>query len=237
MKMFLVVCGLCCLLQATAQKTIISDANAESRLVTAFNSITVSGGIDLYLLQGDEDGVAVSAAEASMTKHMLTTVSGNELTISFRAKGVRYRSSGKKMIAYISFKNLQKITASGSSDIYVNGIITGEELAIRLSGASDFKGEVHVERLVIDQSGASDVRISGKATSLQAGASGASDLKGYELVTAQCTAQASGASGIQVTVSDEMNASASGASSIYYKGDAQLKSSHTSGASNVGKKG
>ena len=46
---------------AAAQKTIINDANAEKRNVPAFTGIKVSHAIDIYLTQGDEDGIAVRA--------------------------------------------------------------------------------------------------------------------------------------------------------------------------------
>ncbi len=49
-------------LSVTAQKT-INDPNAEVRSVKGFHAIKVSGGIDLYLSQGEE-ALAVSAKDA-----------------------------------------------------------------------------------------------------------------------------------------------------------------------------
>ena len=66
--------------------------------------------------------------------------------------------------------------------------------------------------------------------------SGASDVKGYDLVTDECTAKASGASDINITVNKVISANASGASDIYFKGEALIKDMHSSGASTVGRK-
>jgi hypothetical protein len=45
-------------------KVEVNDANAEKRTVTAgFTAITVSDGINLYLTQGNEESIAVSASE------------------------------------------------------------------------------------------------------------------------------------------------------------------------------
>ena len=90
---------------------------------------------------------------------------------------------------------------------------------------------------MIDQSGASDVTINGMVSSLTISASGASDTKGYDLVSDNCRAEASGASDISVTVNKELNAHASGASSINYKGEGVIRDLHSSGASSVSKKG
>ena len=98
-----------------------------------------------------------------------------------------------------------------------------------LSGACDFKGAVSVAELKISLSGASDVTIKGTATDVQIESSGASDFKGFDLTTDFCKAKASGASDVNITVNKVLIANASGASDIYYKGNAELKESHASG--------
>jgi hypothetical protein len=67
--------------------------------------------------------------------------------------------------------------------------------------------------------------------------SGASDLKGFDLVTENCNAHATGASDIRITVNKELNVHATGASGIYYKGDAVIREMRSTGASSVSKKG
>jgi hypothetical protein len=99
------------------------------------------------------------------------------------------------------------------------------------------KEQVTVTSLDIDLSGASDVRISGTATNVNIESSGASDVKGFDLITDTCTAKASGASDIHLTVNKELNAHASGASDITYKGTGVIKEVHSNGASTVSKRG
>lgn len=62
-------------------------------------------------------------------------------------------------------------------------------------------------------------------------------MKAYDFVTENCTAHASGASDVNITVNKELNVHASGASDIFYKGTAVIKELHSSGASSVSKKG
>ena len=143
----------------------------------------------------------------------------------------------KKIKAYVSFIHLENMEASGACDVKVSGEIQVPSLKINLSGASDFKGTVNIQNLNLDLSGASDVKIAGKASTVNIESSGASDVKGHELITETCNATASGACDIDITVNKEINAHASGASSIYYSGTASLGNVQKSGASTVGKKG
>jgi Putative auto-transporter adhesin, head GIN domain len=220
-----------------AQKFVITDANAEVRKLSGFNAISVSHAVDLYLTQGDEEGVAVSASDAEYRSRIKTTVEGGVLKIWYDGAGVNWPGNNKRLKAYISFTNLQSLTASGASDITMNGVLKSESLKMTLSGASDFKGELNVQTLSLNISGASDAKINGTSNTLSVQASGASDLKGYDLVSETCHAQASGASSIKITVNKELNVVASGASDVYYKGAGSIRDIRTSGASSVSKKG
>jgi len=220
-----------------AQKTIITDPNAQPRNVSGFHAIEVSSAIDLYLSQSDNEAVAVSARDTKYRDRIRTEVKDGVLKIWYDNEGWRWDSGNRKLKAYVSFKTLDKLFASGASDVYVDGAITGTKLEIRLSGASDFKGAVKLSELRIDQSGASDVSINGSVAIVSIDASGASDVKGYDLVTDSCSVKASGASDIRISVNKELNAHVSGASSVHYKGDAVIHELHSSGASNVSRKG
>ena len=220
---------------AVAQKTIVNDANAEKRDVPAFSGISVSGGIDIYLTQGDEDGIAVSAVEIKYRDRIKTEVKGGVLTIWYDNEGMHWPSGSKKLKAYISFKNIDRLKASGASDVFINGTLKATDLDLRLTGASDLKGAVDIVNLTAKISGASDMNVSGKVGSLQVEASGASDLKDYDLVVQTCDANASGASDIKITVEKELTASASGASDIIIRGNGVIKKMSKSGASSIKK--
>ena len=218
-------------------KVVINDANAQVRNVSGFSGISVGGSIDLYLSPDDHEVVVVSAAEPQWRDRIQTRVEGGQLKIWFDNKGFGRWPTGMKLKAYVSFRTLEKLTASGSSDVYVNGVIKSEKLSIHLSGASDFKGAVDVAELSLDQSGSSDSQLSGRATRLKVELSGASDLKGYELSSDYCDISASGASDSQITVNKELSVHASGASDVNYKGAAETVKAQTSGASGVSRKG
>ena len=219
-----------------AQTKEVNDPNAEVREVKGFHAIKVSHAIDLYLSQSETEAVVVSASKAEYRNRIKTQVENGLLRIWYDDPP-RWSRGDKKLKAYISFKTLDKLHAAGASDVRVTGTIKGDDLNIDMSGASDFEGAIEVNSLLVDLSGASDMTVKGSATTLKIEVSGASDFKGYDFQTDNCSARASGASDIKVTVNKELNAHASGASGVSYKGTGVIRDLKTNGSSNINKKG
>ena len=231
-KLFFVFCLLGSSVFAFTQKTVF-DANAVLREGKGYEAINVADGIDLYISYGDE-AIAVSASDIKYRDKIKTVVENGVLKIWYDDSKLSWNSR-KDLKAYVSFKKLRSLTASGGSGVTVEGSIKSNELAIDISGGCDFKGKVEVSHLIVEQSGGSDVDISGTANKVSISASGGSDFNGYNLITDFCDADASGGSDIEITANKEMTAKASGASDISYKGNAALKESKSSGASSVSK--
>jgi hypothetical protein len=236
MKKILLLLFIASSLMVQAQKTIY-DANVETRSVKGYKSIKVSHGIDLHLSYGEE-AVAVSAKDLEYRDRIKTEVENGVLKIWYEWKEGKniLMANNKNLKAYVSYKNLETLSASGGSDIFVDGSIDVNNLSISVSGGSDFKGKVSVNDLKINLSGGSDAVISGKATNVSISASGGSDLKGYDLVSDVATISASGGSDVEITVNKDLDARASGGSDIYYKGGASVKETRSSGASSVKKR-
>ncbi len=221
-------------IQINAQ-TVINDKNVQVRNVSTFSAIKVTGGIDIFLSQGNESAVAVSASDEAYRDNIKTEVENGVLNIYYDSHSFRFNSN-KRLRAYISFKTLESIEGSGACDFMINGLFKGNNLRVKLSGACDMKGSVNLTNGQFNLSGASTVKISGNITNLKLEASGASDLKNYDLVVDNCIVQLSGASDASLTVNKSISAKASGASSLYYKGNPEIRDVSSSGASNISKR-
>jgi len=221
-------------LNGRAQQTIVHDPNAVERPAKGFHGIDVGSAIDLYLSQGDEEKVVVSARDPKWRDRIVTEVVDGVLRI--RLEGKHFNVGNMKLKAYVSFTGLDQLIISGASNVYVDGVISGGKLSMNLSGASDFKGAIRVGELSLEQSGASDAHITGAVAGLAViRLSGASDIKGYDLKVEKCDVVVSGASDARITVNKELKADASGASSVYYKGEGVISEVRSSGASTVKK--
>lgn len=237
MKKIIVVC-IFWLMQFTAlaQDQLVVDANASVReLQGAFNKIKISGSIKVILNQSADVALAVSASEEKYKASLKTVVENNTLKIYWDGAS-NWSNKNRQLTVYVSFKELTEINASGASDIIVVGVLSSDKLQINLSGATNMKADINATQFTIELSGASEARLKGKASVLNVNCSGASDMNAYELSAESCNATASGASDLNITVNKEINAEASGASHIYYKGNAAVTNIKASGVSKVSKK-
>lgn len=217
-----------------AQKT-IRDANVQSRNgLKNFHAVQVSSGIDLYLTQSTEEAVAVSASAEEYRDKIITEVVDGVLKIYYEKSNNWGWSGNKKLKAYVSVKQLDKLSASGGSDVSFETVIRSNKLSISISGGSDLKGEIACDDLSFTASGGSDADLSGKASKARISASGGSDVDGFGLITDVCNVISSGGSDVNITVNKEMDANASGGSDIHYKGNATARTSK-SGSSDIRK--
>ena len=213
-------------------KTVINDKNAEPRSIKGFHAIKVSDGIDLYLSHGDE-AAAVSASEIGYRDKIKTEVENGVLKIWYdddKFNRIIF-TNRRNLRVYVSYEELDMITASAGSDVLVDGTINGKSLSLKFSSGSDFKGNVDVSELNVDLSSGSDVKMGGKANTVSIETSSGSDFNGYALVAEVCTAKGSSGSDINITVNKELNAHASSGSDIHYKGSPSLHTSSSSGGS------
>lgn len=209
----------------------IKDANAEVRDAKNFHAINVGSAFDVTLVQGTEEAVAVSASEAKYRDLITVEVKDGVLHIGLQ-KG-KWNVGNRKLRAYISFKNIGRLDVSGACDARVEGTLRADNLVVHLSGASDLHAKMEVGKLSVNLSGASDMNLSGSVTQFDIDASGASNFKGFSLAADYCTAEASGASDVKITVNKELSVHASGASDVDYKGSGVVRELKTSGASSV----
>jgi hypothetical protein len=222
------------LLAIAQNPKVINDPNAQKRSVQGFHGISISSGIDLYLNQGGEEAVAVSASDPEFRDKIVTEVENGILHIYIENKGFHWNWGGnRKLKAYVSCKVLDELRASGGSDVYINESIRSDKLTMNLSGGSDLHGKMIVGELSIGQSGGADAYISGSAGQLHVHVSGGSDFHGYDFSVDDCHAEASGGSDVYVTVNKELDAEASGGSDIHYKGNGSVHESHASGSGSI----
>ncbi len=210
---------------AFAQETVVADANAEKRTLTAsFTGINVSDGVDLYITQGNEEAVAVSASETKYLERFKTEVENGVLKIYFDSKGINWSINEKRRLkAWVSFKTLEKLHASGGAGVKSTGTCTLGSLEMKFTSGSSFDGKVVAKELSVDQNSGSSISISGSAASLKVEVSSGAVFKSYDLAVDYCDAKASSGGGVRITINKELNAKANSGGGIRYKGNAVIK--------------
>ncbi len=230
--------GICCLFLtiAGAQDHLVVDPNVSlRRLNGSFSKIRISNAIKVIITQSDKESLAVSAVDEKYKEDIKTEVVNYTLLISQKG-GSDWKSKDRKLRVYVSFKDLSRLEVSGASDVAAVGTLSMNDLTLNISGASTLKAVFEVKKLGIDMSGASKASLSGNVEWLNLDCSGAADLKAYDLKILNANVTVSGASDVDLAVEKELNATASGASRIHYKGNVPVVNAKTTGASSITKK-
>ncbi|MFT3679738.1 MAG: head GIN domain-containing protein [Ferruginibacter sp.] len=221
-------------LNVFAQDAVIKDDNAEKRtLQGSFTAIKVSNGIDLYLTQGDEESLAVSASDPKYMEGFKTVVEGNTLKIYYDSNKFNWMNTGKrKLKAYVSFKTLERLDGSSGAEVHVSGAIKSGSLKMDFSSGANFNGQVDVAALDVEQSSGAEVTATGKSDKLVVSVNSGAMFKGFDLQTEYCDAKASSGAGVRINVNKEINAKANSGGGIQFKGAGGIKdlSVHSGGS-------
>ena len=225
-------------LQAFAQNDeVINDANAEKRTLSgSFTSISVTDGVELYLTQGNEESIAISASDPKYLERYKTEVDNGTLRIYYDNKGVNWTGNEKrKLKAYISFKTLEKLHGSGGANVKMKSILTSNKMEYIFTSGSRFSGQVNIGEMDVSENSGADVDVTGKATNLKVDVSSGAIFKGYDLVVDYCDAKASSGGGVRVNINKELTVKASSGGGIRYKGNGVIKDMNISSGGNVKK--
>lgn len=212
-------------LTASAQDKTFADANAQKRTLSGnFTAISVSDGVDLYLMQGNEESVAVSASEEKYMERFKTEVVDGILKIYYDYKGINWAANEKRRLkAWVSFKTLEKLHASGGAEVDMQGNLDAGSLSMKFTSGSSFEGKITAKALTIEQNSGSAITLAGSTANFKIDVSSGAVFKGYDLVVDYCDAKASSGGGVRVTINKELNAKANSGGGIKYKGAAVIK--------------
>ncbi len=205
--------------------------DSEIRELSGFTAVAVGGGIDLFLRQGEPFRVQVSASNRELGE-IVTEVHDGKLEIR-RRRPAAFLDWGDRGFVSVILPELTALTASGGSDVEVEGAFSGDALELVASGGSDLTIDVAVTNLDVTASGGSDVQLRGTAAVARVQASGGSDLDASRLTVDDADVQSSGGSDLSIGVRNKIVANASGGSDVSYIGQPGTVNVNTSGGSDV----
>ena len=238
MKLFLIIFSSLLGFSAMAQQNaMLEDPSVKSRTINgSFNAIQVSDGISLYLSAGKEESVAISTSDSKYEDRFKTEVKDGVLKIYYDHKGIGWTGKDRRNLrAYVSFKTLEKLDASGGASVKIPVGITLGNFVMKFSSGSSFDGQVTATEIDIDQSSGSHIDLSGKADKVSVEASSGAKFMGFGFSANSGSARASSGAKISFTIEKELSARVSSGAQIRYKGAAMLKDIDVSSGGTVKK--
>lgn len=204
----------------------------ETRTIGSFDGIRVSTGIDVYLTKGEEESLRLETKGIDL-EEVVTEVSGKTLKIYL--EGNRYRSGGRSVEVFITYRQLEELSASSAANIYSREVIESPELDITASSAGNIEVKIKSESVEVSASSSGDIQLEGVTNRLKASASSAGDINAYDLESKIADVRASSAGSIRIFVIEELEARASSAGSIRYKGSPKRSNTDSSSGGSVKK--
>lgn len=201
----------------------------QERDVSGFNGVKSSGGYNIEISLGDKESVRVEAEE-NILEHIRTEVENNILHI-YNSRGIQ---TNKGLKVYVTLKKINYLKASAGVKFVGKSVINSDKLQLDISSGSKATLDLNVKNLEADLSGGSKAILSGNVITANIDASGASHVDAAELKIKNAKVDASGASKVKLYATDNLGIKASGASSVYYKGEPNI-SPVTSTAARVSK--
>jgi len=203
----------------------------ETRKVGSFSGVRSSEGVDVYLKHGDTEEVRVEVTGTD-PGNVITEISGSYLKVHMRDGG-RFRSVDATV--YVTYTTLDKLSASSAGNIFSDGVIRGRTLDLNASSAGSIEVELDVTTVNVSCSSAGDVELKGRAHKLTADASSAGEIDADELDADEVVAEASSGASIKVSVRKSLEARASSAGSIRYRGNPDRSHTNSSSGGSVKK--
>lgn len=194
----------------------------ESRPVSNFQRVQLSGIGELNITQGDTEGLTIEADDNLMPL-IKTTVTNGTLDIGLDTTRGFISLNPTKPIRYnLQTKTLDSIVVSGAGNVNAPSL-KGDTLTVRTSGAGNITiPQIQATTLTTGISGAGNMTLGGEVQTQDATLSGLGNYNAADLKSTNASVSISGAGNAQVWATDTLNARLSGAGTVAYYGSPKV---------------
>ena len=192
----------------------VSAQESETRSLSDFSEVSVGEAISVVLIPGNKNEAVVKVRNIDL-EDVETNVSGGRLKIEL--SGNRYRNIDVEIS--LTYKYIDEVSVSSAADVVTKGPIKSSSLDISVSSAADAELEINAEEIDIDVSSSGDLTVSGRTNSQRVSVSSAGDYDADDLDCDEAYVRASSAGSARIYASKKIDAKASSAGSVNYKGN------------------
>lgn len=190
-----------------------------------FDEVEFISLFDFEIIQDDEFSVRLEGDDNDLDDVYLRQ-NGDELEIRYgkNKDWWKRRNREDKVKVFIRMPELEYLKATGACDGDVRGF-DNSDISFVLEGASKVWADLDVKYFQADLIGASELVLVGSGEDLEVELKGASELDAFNFTVDDADIKAIGASTAKVYAKNELEAEASGASKVRYRGSARVSSS------------
>lgn len=192
-----------------------------------FNSVKVSGGLELYLSEENTSSITIEADE-NLHKNIITEVENGVLKIY--PKKYIHRAKAKKIFVTANYFN--SISATSGSYVVSENTLNSKEISFATTSGATIRVKVNSESIATNTTSGSSIKISGNTKNHASNATSGSSIEAFKLKSANVIAKATSGASINVYASQKIEGRATSGAGIDFKGNPQsVDKSSSSGGS------
>jgi len=194
------------------------QSDSRTYAITDFDRVAAGDALIITIKQGNSFSIQADGDRRNLDDLMIYK-DGSTLVI-------RYDHYEKRQYSTSINITLPALTGSDFSSAVsanISGFTSVNQFDLSLSGASLAQLDMEVSELNFSLSGASQLQLNGKGETLNGTLSGASLISAFNFPSAQAKLIVTGASNGKVSVSQQLEVNASGASLVLYRGNPQVE--------------
>jgi len=223
-RIFLVLTVLLAMLTVTACSVIVTgsgDLVTESRQVSNFDRIVLSGSGEVIVMQGGSESLSIETDDNVM-KYVEAEVENGALKLGFKP-GVGI-TSYTRLVFYVGVDDLSSLAISGSGDIEADMLET-DRLEVTISGSGDVQiGDLLASEVKAMISGSGEIDLAGKVVDQDVTISGSGKYRTGDMCSALVEVNVSGSGDATVCAMERLDANISGSGSVNYYGRPTINS-------------
>lgn len=190
---------------------------SEELVLPAFTGVALSINADVYIEQGAEQKVVVTAQQNIIDLIELDVHDG-VWDISF--DGCAFSFSDVKIT--ITVPEIEKLVLTSSGNIYGIGQLETNLIDLVNTGSGEIDLDLVDTGIDATITGSGDIQLSGQTQSLGVVVTGSGDFEAFGLEAEDAVLTISGSGDIECTVTGDLKVTISGSGDVYYKGNPSI---------------
>lgn len=207
--------------------------NGQRRSVSGFNSIEFGGPFNVHIKIGGTESVILDIDD-DVVNDVKTEVVNGALQIGFKNRFSLHRNI-KRGDIYITAKSLEGLTNSGSGNMELDGVLSGTNVKVILSGSGNIRAALKSSTLEARISGSGGINLKGSTGDAEIRISGSGEIDGKALSAETVIASISGSGGVNIKANKTVSARITGSGSVSYSGNASIGETRYTGSGRVNK--